>query len=117
MFGSGLERPKLQLSCLFPITSIEQYAAPNVHPERDVQIVFDTDHDHYLYGDVGWDKQKRLWNFYIHIDIKDGKIWIQRNMTDLDIANELVALGVPNEDIVLAFHAPYKRQFTEFAVN
>ena len=30
-------------------------------------------------------------------------------MTDLDIANELVALGVPKEDIVLAFHAPYKK--------
>lgn len=96
---------------------IEHYAAPNDRPKRDVQIVFDAEHDHYLYGDVGWDGQKRLWNFYIHIDIKDGKIWIQRNMTDLDIASELVTLGVPKEDIVLAFHAPYKRQFTEFAVN
>jgi hypothetical protein len=33
------------------------------------------------------------------------------------MANELVALGVPKEDIVLAFHAPYKRQYTGFAVG
>ena len=46
---------------------IEQYAVPNDRPERDVQIIFDTERDHYLYGDVGWDKQKRLWNFlYSH---------------------------------------------------
>jgi len=26
-------------------------------------------------------------------------------------------MGVPKEDIVLAYHAPYKRKFTEFAVG
>jgi len=29
----------------------------------------------------------------------------------------LVAAGVPKEDIVLAFKAPYVRQFTDFAVG
>jgi hypothetical protein len=29
----------------------------------------------------------------------------------------LVALGVPKEDIVLAFHAPYKRPYTGFGVG
>lgn len=31
--------------------------------------------------------------------------------------NELVEWGVPKEDIVLAYHAPYKRQYTGFAVD
>jgi hypothetical protein len=31
--------------------------------------------------------------------------------------NELVQLGVPKDYIVLAFHSPYKRQFTGFAVE
>ncbi|HEX6384245.1 MAG TPA: element excision factor XisI family protein, partial [Anaerolineae bacterium] len=35
---------------------------------------------------------------------------------EIDIANELVKSGVPKEDIVLAFHAPYKREYTGFAV-
>jgi hypothetical protein len=53
----------------------------------------------------------------LHLDIKDGKIWIQHDGTEIGIANQLVALGVPKSDIVLAFHSPFKRQFTEFAVG
>jgi hypothetical protein len=33
------------------------------------------------------------------------------------MANELVELGVPKEDIILAFHAPYKRPYTGFGVG
>ena len=33
------------------------------------------------------------------------------------MANELVDLGVPEEDIVLAFRAPYKRKLTEFGTG
>ncbi|MEK0185831.1 element excision factor XisI family protein [Microcoleus anatoxicus] len=51
------------------------------------------------------------------VDCKDGKIWIQRDRTEAGIGNELVAAGAPKEDIVLAFKAPYVRQFTEFAVG
>lgn len=45
------------------------------------------------------------------------KIWIQRDGTEIGIANELIVAGVAKEDIVLGFHAPYKRQFTDFAVG
>jgi hypothetical protein len=44
-------------------------------------------------------------------------VWIQHDATDVGIANELLARGVPKEDIVLAFHPPYKRPYTGFAVN
>ncbi|HDN27464.1 MAG TPA: hypothetical protein ENG03_10300 [Thioploca sp.] len=30
----------------------------------------------------------------LHIDIKDGKIWIQHDGIEVGIANELIALGV-----------------------
>ncbi|WP_333195901.1 element excision factor XisI family protein [Microcoleus sp. S28C3] len=59
-----------------------------------------------------------LW-FYgcvVHVDIKDGKIWIQRDLTEAGIANELVELGVPKTEIVLQFRTPYVRQFTDFSV-
>jgi hypothetical protein len=54
---------------------------------------------------------------FIHVDIKDGKVWIQHNMTDQPIAEELVALGIPQDQIVLGFHPPYVRPHTGFAVN
>ncbi|HBB33754.1 MAG TPA: hypothetical protein DC064_18635, partial [Cyanobacteria bacterium UBA9273] len=36
---------------------------------------------------------------------------------EIGVANELVEAGVPKEDIVLTFHAPYKRKYTELAVG
>jgi XisI protein len=50
------------------------------------------------------------------MDIKDGKIWIQRNMTEADLAQELVEMGVPKEDIVLGLHPAYKRPYTGYGV-
>jgi hypothetical protein len=37
-------------------------------------------------------------------------------MAQSGVANELVDLGVPKEDIVLAYQPPYKRAYTTFAV-
>jgi hypothetical protein len=53
----------------------------------------------------------------VHLDIRNGKIWIQHDGTEVGIANRLVEAGVPKTDIVLGFHSPFKRQFTEFAVE
>ncbi|MBE9104007.1 XisI protein [Nostoc cf. edaphicum LEGE 07299] len=33
------------------------------------------------------------------------------------MADQLVSEGVPKQDIVIAYHAPYVRQYTEFAVG
>ena len=60
--------------------------------------------------------QKRVYNCFIHLDIKDNKIWIQRNMTEADLAQDLMAMGVVKEDIVLGLHPPYKRPLTGYAV-
>ncbi len=53
----------------------------------------------------------------LHLDIKDSKIWVQHDGTEIGFADELVKLGVPKEDIVLAFHEPFVRQYTGFAVG
>lgn len=88
----------------------------NSESEMESQLVFDTENDHYQVLDVGWNGLKRIYNCFIHIDIKDGKIWIQRNMTEADLAQELVEMGVPKEDIVLGLHPPYKRPYTGYGV-
>ena len=83
--------------------------------EFETQLIFDTKHDHYQILHVGWKHYDRTFSCPIHIDIKDGKVWIQQNMTDYDFIEDLLEKGIPKENIVLAFHAPYKRQYTEFA--
>ena len=53
----------------------------------------------------------------MHFDIINEKIWIQYNGTEEYVAQTLVDLGVPNSDIVIGFHSPFKRQFTSYAVE
>jgi hypothetical protein len=85
--------------------------------EYAVQTVFDKEQDHYQLMYVGWRGIKRDFGCILHLDIKDGKIWIQHDGTERGIANELVELGVPNTDIVLAFHEPEVRGFTDFGTG
>ena len=84
--------------------------------EVEVQLVMDTVRDHYQWMNVGWNGFKRVYNCYIHLDIKDGKIWIQQNWTEDDLAADLVEMGVPREDIVLGLQPPFKRPYTDYGV-
>lgn len=85
-------------------------------PEIESQLLFDSEHDHYQLLDLGWDNLKRVYACFIHLDIKDGKIWIQRNMTESDLAQELVEMGIPKDDIVLGLHPQYKRPLSGYSV-
>lgn len=86
-------------------------------PEYEVQTIFDDTQGHYQLLYVGWRGEKRDFGCILHLDIKGGKIWIQHDGTEVGIANQLTELGVPKEDIVLAFHEPEVRQYTGFAVG
>ncbi|HLP87909.1 MAG TPA: XisI protein [Nostocaceae cyanobacterium] len=100
------------------LTEYAQRRTPkNKDNELELQTVFDPKHDHYQLIYVGWDKGKRVFGPVIHVDIKNEKIWLQWNGTEDDIADELVKLGVPKYDIVLGWHTPFMRQFTDFAVG
>jgi hypothetical protein len=83
----------------------------------EFETIIDRERDHYELMSVGWNDYRRQHGCILHVDIKGGKIWIQHDGTEEGIANRLVALGVPKEHIVLAFHAPYKRPYTGFATN
>ncbi len=110
-----MERLEYYRQCIRKLLT-EQAILEGYTPEIECQLVFDAEHDHYQLLDVGWEGLKRVYNCFIHLDIKDGKIWIQRNMTEVDIARELVEMGVPKEDIVLGLHPPYKRPYTGYGV-
>jgi hypothetical protein len=98
---------------------IKQYAnlgSASLETGVERQILFDSEHDHYQLVNVGWQNERRVYSCVLHLDLKRDKVWIQHNTTDVEIAEELMALGVPKEDIVIGFHLPYKRRLTEFAV-
>jgi XisI protein len=94
-----------------------QYATGDVVEEGvETQIVCDSENHHYYWMNVGWNGNQRVYDSIMHFDIREGKVWIQQNLTEADPAEDLVELGVAKEDIVLGLHPPYKRPFTGYGV-
>jgi hypothetical protein len=87
------------------------------HGQIESEAVLDREHDHYEVMHVGWDGDRRVHGSVIHLDIHDGKIWIQYDGTNRPVADELLEAGVPKNDIVLAFHPADLRIHTGFAVG
>ncbi len=96
---------------------ISNYASSDIaNDNAEVQLLLDTDRDHYQWMNVGWQGSDRIYRCVMHFDIKDGKVWLQQNLTDRDPAEELVNMGVAREDIVLGLQMPSKRLYTDYGV-
>ncbi len=96
---------------------INEYAAfPPSYGEVAVEKIFDDANGHYELMYSGWNGSRRVHGAVLHVDIKDGKVWIQHDGTEDGIAEELVTAGVPRDHIVLAFHHPDERKHTDYAV-
>lgn len=78
-------------------------------------MLMDEERGHYGLMQWGWENGKRVKFITLYVRLKDGKFWIEQDLTEEGIATELLREGVPKEDIVLAFHAPELRPLTEFA--
>ena len=96
---------------------IEEYSkTPPSYGDIEAEAVIDASKDHYEVLHVGWHDQRRIHGIVIHIDIRDGKVWIQHDGTNAVIAEELVEAGIPRNAIVLGFRPANVRQHTGFAV-
>jgi hypothetical protein len=98
------------------ISQYEELLNRRPEPGQETQVVFDEERDHYILHTIGWEGTKRVWNTTLYVRIREGKVWIEIDWTENGIATDLLEAGVPKEDIVLAFHHPQMRQYTEFAV-
>lgn len=81
------------------------------------QTIFDREQDRYQVIDIGWSNNRRVYDCSLHLDIINGKIWVQQNMTEMQIGQVLMSKGVVQEDIVLGFQAPYAREYSGFAIG
>jgi hypothetical protein len=89
---------------------------PPSHGDIAVETVFDETNDHYELVYAGWSGLYRIHGSAIHIDIRNGKIYIQHDGTEEGVATQLLQAGIPHDRIVLAFKHPDVRPDTEFAV-
>ncbi|MEL7360222.1 MAG: XisI protein [Cyanobacteria bacterium J06560_6] len=81
------------------------------------ELVFDHEHDRYLLVETGWQDKRRIYGPFLHVDIKDNKVWIQHDGTEDGIAYELEAAGIPKDKIVLGYRSIERRKLTEYAVS
>ena len=102
------------------ITSVLNEQPPVVHASEDDEVethaLYDDRRGRYMLYQIGWMNKKRTHSALVYVRIHDDKIWIEEDWTEEGIATELVRAGVPKEDIVLAFHEPKMRQYTDFAI-
>ncbi len=111
-----MEKVKKLQDCL--IQFLEYYATikPANMPDIENQIIADTVRNHYQLVRVGWNGDEFVHFCPFHFDIKDGKIWIQKNATDIDIGKDLIDMGIEKTDIVLGFQPPELWQYTGYGV-
>lgn len=107
------EYPKLIKRIL---TEYVELCDRNPNPSIETFLVMDEAKGHYIWMNLGWQNGERVTGMTVYVRIREGKFWIEEDWTEDGIATDLVRAGVPREDIVLAFHEPEMRQYTEFAV-
>ena len=84
------------------------------------ELILDDASGHYELMRSGWFNHRRIHGSVLHIDLavlSEPKVYVEHDGTNLEVVNELLAAGIPAKRIVLGFHPPQHRQYTEFAVS
>jgi len=84
--------------------------------EIEISVVIDAERKNFLLMVNGWHGHRRIHGIVAHLQIKDGKIWIQRDGTEDGIAAELEEAGITKDQIVLGFHSAHVRVHTGYAI-
>ncbi|MGL6097585.1 MAG: XisI protein [Fimbriiglobus sp.] len=96
---------------------LREYAAWTTGAGVTGEFVEDPARDHFEVLRFGWDGHRRVHGSILHLDIIDGKVWVQYDGTNRPVAEALVEAGVPKDDIVLAEKPAEVRPFTGYAVG
>lgn len=108
-----VEYRRLIKSLLFEFASWANRTPPLNH---ETVCAFDEERDHYVLLNVTWGQYRCVRGAQVFVRLRNGKIWVEEDWTEDGIATRLLERGVPKDDIVLAFHPPEMRPYTEFAV-
>lgn len=79
-------------------------------PDIDSVVIADRENGHFQLLQCGWQGSRYVFTVVFHFDIRDGKVWFQRNITEHEVVDTLKERGIASEDIVLGFRPEYVRQ-------
>lgn len=87
-------------------------------PDHKYVAVSDDRSGHYIvlmYGS-DWSRQSDH-GVLVHFEVRDDKVWVHADNTDLQPVKDLLDAGVPKDRIVLGFKSPRERGLSGFAVD
>ena len=88
------------------------------HDSATIQVVHDKATNLYQMIRFGWASDTNFVFYSVYaLQIRNGKIWLLENRTDVDITEDLMELGVDRMDIVLGFIPEHERPYTDYAVS
>ena len=59
-------------------TILKHHVQNRLNSKTEVHLIFDTERDRYQLLHIGWEDLSRVFGCIIYVEIKDGKIWIER---------------------------------------
>ncbi|NJL10214.1 MAG: XisI protein [Calothrix sp. SM1_7_51] len=81
--------------------------SPGIEPV----LALDDVREHYFWALFGWNQNQRTCGSTVYIRIKDGKVWVEEDLTEDGVTNNLLEAGIPKHDIVLGFQHPFLAGF------
>jgi hypothetical protein len=98
--------------------SMTAFIAEYGQPEAGVEIrrIVDRTQSIFQLVVIGWQGVERIYHVLFHLEIKENKVWVQEDNTEIGIATFLLNNGLTKQDIVLGFYSAPYRVHTEFAV-
>ena len=100
------------------ISVMEEYAEIRQHSVNGskYELIADDKNQRYQLVLLGWHGKHRMYHVIFHVDIINGKIWVQQDNSEDAIANMLLEKGISKKEIVLGYFSEFHRAHGEFAV-
>jgi hypothetical protein len=94
---------------------MKRFDNPTTPSNIQTTLLIDDERGNYAILRHGWQGKQREQHVLVLMRLEDGRIWLEEDWTDYDFAGYLLEAGIPNEDIVLAFHHPSLRPYATLA--
>ena len=85
------------------VTESYHYRFPPKDEGIETLFLRDEQQNQYMLYQMGWSGQHPINNVIILMRIKQGKIWIDEDLTEYGVVTDLLRWGVPPSDIVQAW--------------
>ena len=82
-----------------------------------LETVFDETRHHYQLIVLGWHGHEHIYKPLLHLDLINGKIWVQHNDTQFTLTEDFDRFGIPHQDIVNGLIPARRRSFTDYALG